>query len=149
MSSRVRTQLADRRLVDDGWSDDPAIAFSFVYPTYPSNRRAKRIRNEMVDSLRGEYRAATEYLESAGGLPDHVASEGDDDGRGDEGPLMNVDGRFGGVDLVGQLKLQHLREVYEKYTDVRLYPFQVGVILKLVSSVLLPLAFLGVGWYLM
>jgi len=123
-----------------------AIAFSFVYPTYRINRRAKRIRGEIVDSLRGEYRAATERLESAGGFPDRVAAEGD--GRGDERPSASADGRFGSVELVGQLELQRLREEYRNYTDVRLYPFQVGVMLKLVSSVLLPLVFLGLEWYL-
>ncbi|MFB6188238.1 MAG: hypothetical protein ABEI86_15425 [Halobacteriaceae archaeon] len=119
-----------------------AIALSFIYPTYKINRQAQRIRDETADELRREYETARQQMKSAGGITDHLGGER---GLGEEASSNSViadDTLPNTTELIGQLELQRLRNEYEDYQNVRLYPFQLDILIKLVSSILLPIFFI-------
>lgn len=124
-----------------------AIALSFLYPTYKINRQARQIRDQKLDRLRREYALAKENLQENGIVTAQIGQMSSD---GDGTPSttggseeLSVDT----VELVGQLELQRLRTEYDDYQHVRLYPFQVDILLKLASSILLPLAFVLVDHF--
>lgn len=103
-----------------------AIAVSFVYPTMLINQKAQRRREEELDALRREYRQAKAD-----------ATDYDD--------FQSADGES---ELVKRLELERIRREYQDYQNVRLYPFQIDIIFKLVSSVVLPVLFLVIDQYL-
>lgn len=118
-----------------------AIAVSFLYPTYKINRQAQRIRDETLDALRRKYNRSTHGVKTTD--PSAVPSTDEPTFRL---PLpddaSDLDDRPTTVMLASQLELQRLRNEYEDYRSVRLYPFQIDILLKLVSSILLPLIFM-------
>lgn len=123
-----------------------AIALSFVYPTYKINRQAQRIRDGKLDELRREYEAAKRQMQSAGGLSTQLGGAERD---GSAAGSMDSTGAIpDSKELLGQLELQRLRNEYDDYQSVRLYPFQIDILLKLVSSILLPLVFVVIDQYL-
>ncbi len=101
------------------------IALSFVYPTYRVHLRARELRERILDDLRHEYAAAKARL------PPH-----------DE-----VDGETTEDELLLELEVSRIRQEYEDYATVRLYPLQIDILLQLLGSVLLPIVFLVLEIY--
>mgnify|MGYP000521893668 CR=1 FL=1 len=98
------------------------ILATFLYPTLLINRRSEEIRSRRLESLRREYLALQEQVD-----------------RGDAEGMDDVNRR---------LEMQQLRSQYDDYATVRLYPLQVGIFVRLAGSVLLPLFFLLLEYYL-
>lgn len=98
------------------------LLLSFVVPTVKVNRRANELRESVLDGLREEYRRVQAKLSRHGEI--EVAS----DARLDE--------------LILEMQARRIRNEYEDYKQVRLYPLEVQILARLVGSVLLPLAFL-------
>lgn len=99
---------------------------AFVYPTLKINRRAQDLRETILDDLRADIAA----------LQSELAIHDDNDGTPD------LD------ELARQLEIQRLRNEYEEYRNVRLYPMSVDVLSRLVGSILLPLGFMGLELFL-
>ncbi|MDS0282898.1 hypothetical protein [Haloarcula onubensis] len=97
------------------------ILFSFVYPTLKINRQAKESQERILAELRDAYVELERELETA-----------DDDRE-----------RLG-----HRLDLQRLRNRYDDYATVQLYPMQTAILTRLIGSVLLPLGFLVLELYL-
>lgn len=96
------------------------VVFSFVYPTLYINRRAKEIRNDVLEDKRRRIHALhTEILNA------------------DEGTELNL----------LETKLRTLREEYDQYNRINLYPMSVSIFSKLLSSIMLPLFFLFIETY--
>lgn len=98
-----------------------AIGLSFVYPTVYVNRRAQELRAEILEEKRRRIRE----------LQGEIGPEAPDEAADTE-------------ELARQFEIQTLRDDYRDYEDVNLYPLSVGILTRLVSSVILPLAFTGV-----
>jgi len=45
------------------------------------------------------------------------------------------------------LELYRIRTKYEDYSNVKLYPFEIDIIAKLVGSILLPFVFIVIQYY--
>lgn len=96
------------------------IILSFVYPTFYINRRAKEIRERIVNQKRQQIKILrTEIMEA------------DDESD---------------VDLK-QAKLSTLRNEFNDYNRVNLYPMSLFILSRLVSSVILPLFFIMLEVY--
>lgn len=98
-----------------------AIALSFLYPTVKINRRADRLRGEVLDELRRQYREIK-----------RTAAEPDVGATVDE------------TDPAVEQKLRRVREEYQDYREVRLYPLELSILVRLLGSVVLPLLFIFV-----
>lgn len=96
---------------------------SFVYPTLKINRKAAELREGILDGLRQRSDAVNAELEAA---------EGDEQQR-----------------IQKQLELQRIRRKYDDYNNVRLYPLQVDIFVRLAASVLLPIMMLFLEFYLL
>lgn len=101
------------------------IALSFVYPTVYVNRRARSIRDEILEEKRQRIRRLQAAREDPGS---REASDVDE--------------------LTRRLEIQTIREDYRDYQDVNLYPMSVDILFRLLSSILLPLAFALAELYL-
>ncbi|PSP82295.1 hypothetical protein BRC83_09730 [Halobacteriales archaeon QS_1_68_17] len=93
-----------------------SLAASFLYPTVYVNRRAREIRNGVLEEKRRRIRELQARLA---------------DGSADA-ELTDVETR---------LRIQTLRNDYKDFERVNLYPLSISIITRLVSSVLLPIAF--------
>lgn len=98
------------------------ILATFVYPTLRVNRRAQTLREAALDDLRERYYATERKM---------AAPDSDD--------LAELNRR---------LELQRIQTKYDNYNAVSLYPLQVSIIVRLIGSVVLPLAFMFVEFYL-
>ena len=98
------------------------LLLSFVVPTVKVNRRANELRESVLEGLRAEYRQVEQRLSRNGQV------ESESDARLDE--------------LVLEMQAQRIRNEYEDYKQVRLYPMEIQILARLVGSVLLPLALL-------
>lgn len=99
------------------------IAVSFIYPTVYINRRAQEIREAELEERRTKIRrlqAQAEELESADAMTDATGAM---------------------EEVATRLEIKRLRDEFTEYDQVNLYPFSVGILVRLVSSVLLPIAF--------
>jgi hypothetical protein len=96
------------------------VVFSFVYPTLYINRRAKKIRREMLKDKRKQIRLFHEKIMNAKEETD--------------------------VGLL-ETKLATLRNEYDEYENVNLYPMSPSILSKLISSIMLPLLFLLIETY--
>ena len=94
---------------------------AFVYPTLKINRRAQDLRETILDDLRGNIKS----------LQSNISIQ--DDGK----ETSELD------ELARQLEIQRLRNEYDEYRTVRLYPMSMDVLSRLVGSILLPLGFMG------
>lgn len=98
------------------------ILATFVYPTLRVNRRAQTLREEALDELREQYYTTEQEM---------AAPDSDD--------LAELNRR---------LELQRIQRKYDAYNAVSLYPLQVSIIVRLVGSVVLPLVFMFIEFYL-
>lgn len=98
------------------------VLASFVYPTYKINRTAAELRESILADLQGRL--------------NQIKTDSVSDNEGEISELNR------------RLKIQELRQTYEDYNNVRLYPIQIDILLKLAGSVLLPLAFLFIETFL-
>jgi hypothetical protein len=96
------------------------VILSFVYPTLYINHRAKEIRRKTLADKRDQIRSLHEKIMSA--------EEGTD------------------VGLI-ETKLATLRNEYNEYDNVNLYPMSPSILSKLISSIMLPLFFLLIETY--
>lgn len=92
------------------------ILLSFLVPTIIVHEKAKSIRNAILYELRNKYNEHIYMIDN-----------------NDENNIATN---------VSRLKLIQIRNEYLDYQNVKLYPFEVGVFVKLITSVLLPLIFL-------
>lgn len=100
------------------------ITVSFVYPTVYVNRRAQKIREAELEKRRSKIRrlqAQAHDLEEAGGATDEA---------------VTMD------EVAKQLEIQRLRDEFNEYANVNLYPLSVGIFTRLISSILLPVFFI-------
>ncbi|MFB6169734.1 MAG: hypothetical protein ABEJ06_01175 [Haloarculaceae archaeon] len=97
------------------------IVVSFVYPTVYVNRRAQEIRETELEARRSKIRR----LE---------AQAADLESPGDDAATMS--------EVATRLEIQRLRDEFTEYDEVNLYPLSVGILVRLVSSVLLPIFFI-------
>lgn len=96
------------------------VVLSFVYPTLYINRRAKEIRRDMLESKR----------EQIYSYHNEIMNAEDDTDLG----LLKT-------------KLNTLRDEYDEYDRVNLYPMSPSILSKLLSSIMLPLLFLLLETY--
>lgn len=96
------------------------VVLSFVYPTLYINRRAKEIRRDTLESKREQIYAYHNKIMNA----EHESDLG----------LMKT-------------KLNTLRDEYDEYDNVNLYPMSPSILSKLLSSIMLPLVFLILETY--
>lgn len=101
------------------------IALSFVYPTYRIHLRARQLRDGILDDLRREYAAAKETVPGPGDRHEETSRE----------------------ELLLELQARRIRQEYEDYETVRLYPLQVDILVQLVGSIILPFLFLVLEMY--
>jgi len=100
------------------------IAISFVYPTAKINRKAQALREEHLE----EYRSKIRRLES-----ELAAIETED----------KVDRKEIGL----RMEIERARKEFQNYRNVRLYPLSIGILTRLASSVLLPIAITVVEFF--
>lgn len=103
------------------------VALNFLYLTYKVNRRAQKLREQMLDAHRERIRKLEDRLallaeEGAESLPDDELAETDDE-------LL-------------ELEIRRARREFEDYQSVQLYPLSIGIITRLISSILLPILFI-------
>lgn len=94
------------------------IITSFVYPTYRINRKAQALREEHLDQFRSKIRRLETNL-----------SEN----------TQKTNSSLHDLEL--RLEIDRLRKEFQNYRDVRLYPLSIGIVVRLASSVLLPIGF--------
>jgi hypothetical protein len=92
------------------------IILSFIYPTYIINQKAKLTRNNKINEIITDYQYM--YRE-----------------------IMNEKNDINKCNLLC-LKLERLKELYLDYKKLSLYPFEIEVLLKLISSIILPVFFI-------
>lgn len=98
------------------------IFFSFIYPTAIVNRRAQEYRDAVLEELRKEH---------------HQLEQATDDPDQDELSELNK-----------RLELERVQRNYDNYNAVSLYPLQVNMLFQLIGSVILPLLFMFIEFYL-
>jgi len=103
------------------------VGLNFVYPTYKVNRRAQDLRERMLDTHRERIRTLENRLA--------VLANGDESGLPDD-HLADTD------DELLELEIRRARREFEDYQSVQLYPLSIGIITRLVSSILLPVFFI-------
>lgn len=99
------------------------IALSFAYPTIYINRRAQAIREDELEKRRVKIRRLQQKSNDVEAVAD-----------GDENASMD--------DMATRLEIQRLREEYQAHANVNLYPLSIGILVRLVSSLLLPIFFM-------
>jgi len=109
------------------------VALNFVYPTYKVNRRARELRERMLDVHRERIRkleARLSLLTRGGGeafrnedLTDDALAETNDE-------LLET-----------TMEIRRARREFEDYQKVQ-YPLSIGIITRLVSPILLPVFFI-------
>lgn len=100
------------------------ILVSFVYPTLYINRRAQSIRDAELEQRRTQIRR----------LQTQAQNLADREPGTDEVTTMD--------EMAKRLEIQRLRDEFNEYANINLYPLSVGILLRLASSVLLPIVFI-------
>lgn len=114
------------------------VALNFVYPTYKVNRQAQKLRERMLDTQRERIRRLEDRLAllhdgaAADALP---AVDPPEEGLPDD-PVAEMD------DELLELEIRRARREFEDYQSVQLYPLSIGIITRLISSILLPIFFI-------
>jgi heme exporter protein D len=107
-----------------------AIGVSFVYPTVYVNRRARDIQEQELEKRRRKIRH----------LQRQAANLEESDGTTDDTGTLD--------EVATRLEMQRLRDEFNEYDSVSLYPLSVGIIIRLISSLLLPIFFTFVDVFL-
>jgi hypothetical protein len=92
------------------------ILLSFLGPTLIIHQRAKSVRNAVLGELREQYT--------------------------EQSHTLDINDENYTAATICYLKLSRRRSEYLDYQNVKLYPFDIGVFVKLITSVVLPLIFL-------
>jgi len=95
------------------------IVFSFIYPTAKINRKAQRLREQHLE----QYRSQVRNLESK-------LSE------------LEAEDRIERKEIGLRLEIERARKEFQNYWHLRLYPLSIGILARLLSSVLLPVVFI-------
>lgn len=103
-----------------------SLASIFIYPVVKSTRKAELYREEKLQDLRSQIQEVETTLEEL---------ESDDSASPHR--LQTL-----------ELRHQRLREKYANYESVKLYPISIGVISRFAGSILLPLVFIILEFYL-
>ncbi|AXG06743.1 hypothetical protein DU500_10060 [Haloplanus rubicundus] len=103
------------------------VALNFIYPTYKVNRRAQELREEMLDAHRERIRKLEDRLAL-------LATDGETELPDDDLAETN--------DELLELEIRRARREFDDYQNVQLYPLSIGIITRLVSSILLPVLFI-------
>lgn len=106
------------------------IGVSFVYPTVYVNRRARDIQERELEKRRTKIRQ----------LQQQAANLEEPDGTTDDTGTLE--------EVATRLEIQRLRDEFNEYDSVSLYPLSVGIIIRLISSLLLPIFFTFVDVFL-
>ncbi|KAB1192493.1 hypothetical protein GJR96_03190 [Haloferax sp. MBLA0076] len=104
------------------------IALVFIYPTYKVNRRAQRLREDVLE----EYRTKIRRLEA-------------------ELAKLEAAGRPGASLEESHslyLEIDRTRQEFRDFRDVQLYPLSVSILIQLLSSLFLPVLFIIFDIYL-
>ncbi|MBN2150157.1 MAG: hypothetical protein JW839_01800 [Candidatus Lokiarchaeota archaeon] len=99
---------------------------SFVYPTVLINVRAKKIRNAEIDIRRREYEESREVIRIMNDL--RIKTN-----------YMKADATNPITAMVYYFNTELMREEFEHFKSVKLYPFEIYIFSKLISSVVFPL----------
>lgn len=102
------------------------ILLSFVYPTLYVNRRAQAVREGVLEERRQQIRELQAEMSSN---RDRSTTDIED------------------VEL--QLQIQTLRDDFNDYNNVNLYPLSVSILSRLASSLLLPIGFMLLETYVL
>jgi len=92
------------------------ILLSFLGPTLIVHQRAKSIRNAVMSKLREKYTEQSQALD--------------------------VNDENSTAASISYLQLNRIRSEYLDYQNIKLYPFEMGILVKLITSVVLPIIFL-------
>ena len=103
------------------------ILVSFLYPTRLINKKAQQHRDSRLEELRKEYRKA----------------------KTDALNYSEVESADENTELIKRMELDRVRQEYQDYQNLRLYPFQINILLKLISSLVLPILFLVIDSYVL
>jgi hypothetical protein len=99
---------------------------SFVYPTVIINLRAKKIRSAEIDIRRREYEESREIIRIMNDL--RIKTN-----------YMKADATNPIMAMVYYFNTELMREEFEHFKAVKLYPFEILIFSKLISSVVFPL----------
>lgn len=100
------------------------VLLSFLYPTVLINIQAKKIRDRILDKLRRDYSESKSHVDPS----DRTRSNEDI--------------------IVHHFRLEMIRNEYHDYKAMKLYPFEITIMSKLITSLLLPLLIWWVQTYL-
>lgn len=95
------------------------VLFSFLYPTVYVNRKAETVREKEIQNRREKIHDIRQNA---------------------IGEFKNNDPE--NVNIEHQLQIRLIRDELREYQNVKLYPFTVSILTRLVSSVLLPVVFM-------
>jgi len=98
------------------------ISLTFLYPTWIINKKAIILCESILKDLQQEHKQVEKQ----------VSTESNE-----ELSYLNR-----------QLELQRIRKRYEDYRQVRLYPINIGILVRFAGSILLPLGFLMLDIYI-
>ncbi|TKX73077.1 hypothetical protein EXE46_15055 [Halorubrum sp. GN11_10-6_MGM] len=98
---------------------------SFLYPTVKISQRANEIRQRILENIRDQY----EELKRTAGEPRAGADLAE-------------------TDPVTEQKLTRLRNEYQTYQQVRLYPLRASIIARLIGSIILPILLMMIEFFL-
>jgi hypothetical protein len=100
------------------------ILMSFVYPTAKVNRQAQKLREEHLERYRSKIRSLEQNISQP--------AAGETTNR----------------ELALQLEIDRVRKEFRDYQNVRLYPLSIGILIRLTSSVALPIVFILIDHYI-
>lgn len=98
------------------------ILISFLLPTIIINNSAKDSRDLYLDEIRKKMNACVDSISSAATIEDKISLH---------------------------MQRATLRDIYFEHKDVRLYPFEINILIKLITSVGLPLVFMLLQKYIL
>ncbi|MGB9932696.1 ABC transporter C-terminal domain-containing protein [Haloarcula amylolytica] len=96
------------------------LAGSFIYPTYRINKKAQEVRERELGTYQDRIRK----------LEDRLSSLDDNESNSDPSRQQQL-----------QLEIQRTRQEFRDFRDVQLYPLSINIIIRLTTSVLLPIFF--------
>lgn len=97
------------------------LAGSFIYPTYRINQKAQEVRDRELSDYRERIRELENRLS---GL------DNDNESNSDPSHQQQL-----------QLEIQRTREEFRDFQNVQLYPLSISIIIRLITSVFLPIFF--------